>query len=119
MLRAGLPIAARANSRMPLYRSVYSIVGDPQDLSHDLSTFSGHVEQLRQIAGGVDADSLVLIDEIVADTNPREGAAIAMAGLEQLSARTAPVPATTHLEELKTLHTHDPNFFNTYDGCIT
>src|SRR5262249_27418436 len=59
MLRAGLPIPARANSRLPLYRSVYSIIGDAQDLSHDLSTFSGHVEQLRQIAGAVDADSLV------------------------------------------------------------
>jgi DNA mismatch repair protein MutS2 len=119
MLRAGLPISARANSRMPLYRSVYSIVGDPQDLSHDLSTFSGHVEQLRQIAGGVDADSLVLIDEIVADTNPREGAAIAMAVLEHLTARQATVLATTHLEELKTLPHLDPSFLNASVGFDT
>ncbi len=116
MLRAGLPIAARANSRMPLYGGVYSIVGDPQDLSHDLSTFSGHVEQLRQIAGAVDADSLVLIDEIVADTNPREGAAIAMAVLEHLTARQATVLATTHLEELKSLPHLDPRFLNASVG---
>ncbi len=116
MLRAGLPIAARANSRMPLYRGVYSIVGDAQDLSHDLSTFSGHVEQLRQIADAVDASSLVLIDEIVADTNPREGAAIAMAVLEHLTARQATVLATTHLEELKTLPHLDPRFLNASVG---
>jgi DNA mismatch repair protein MutS2 len=116
MLRAGLPIAARANSKVPLYAAVYSIVGDPQDLSHDLSTFSGHVEQLRQIAAAVDADSLVLIDEIVADTNPREGAAIAIAVLEDLTAKKATVLATTHLEELKTLPHLDQQFLNASVG---
>ena len=116
MLRAGLPISARVNSRVPLYRSVHSIIGDAQDLSHDLSTFSGHVEQLRQIANAVDADSLVLIDEIVADTNPREGAAIAIAVLEDLTARQATVLATTHLEELKTLPHLDPRFLNASVG---
>jgi DNA mismatch repair protein MutS2 len=119
MLRAGLPIAARANSRLPLYAAVYSIIGDPQDLSHDLSTFSGHVEQLRQIAAAVDAESLVLIDEIVADTNPREGAAIAIAILEHLTGRQATVLATTHLEELKTLPHLNPRFLNASVGFDT
>ncbi len=116
MLRAGLQIPADPRSRLPLYRSVHSIVGDAQDLSHDLSTFSGHVEQLRQIGAEAQSGCLVLIDEIAADTNPREGAALAMAVLEDLVDRGATVLVTTHLEELKSLPHMDPRFLNASVG---
>jgi DNA mismatch repair protein MutS2 len=112
MLRAGLPIPAAASSRLPLYRSIHTIVGDSQDLSHDLSTFSAHVEQLKEIARAAGPGSLVLIDEIAADTNPREGAALAIAVLEDLIARGALVLVTTHLEELKALPHADSRFMN-------
>ncbi len=112
MLRAGLPIPVAASSRLPLYRSIHTIVGDSQDLSHDLSTFSAHVEQLREIAHAAAPGSLVLIDEIAADTNPREGAALAIAVLEDLIARGALVLVTTHLEELKALAHADKRFMN-------
>src|SRR5215467_3292376 len=116
MLRAGLPIPASAASRLPLYRSIHTVIGDSQDLAHDLSTFSGHVEQLKEITHAVAAGSLVLIDEIAADTNPREGAALAIAVLEDLLTRGAVVLVTTHLEELKALSHADGRFMNARVG---
>lgn len=116
MLRAGLPIPVGEGSRMPLYRSVHSTVGDTQDLTQGLSSFSGHVTLLRDILAVVGEDSLVLIDEIAADTDPREGAAIAIAVLEELLGKGAYVLVTTHLEELKALAHMDPRFLNARVG---
>ncbi|XXF75121.1 Smr/MutS family protein [Myxococcaceae bacterium GXIMD 01537] len=116
MLRAGLPVPVSEGSRMPLYRSVHSTVGDAQDLSAGLSTFSAHVVMLRDIAASVGPGSLVMIDEIAADTDPREGAAIAIAVLEELLTRGAVVLVTTHLEELKALAHMDTRFLNARVG---
>ncbi|RKH10187.1 endonuclease MutS2 [Corallococcus sp. CA047B] len=116
MLRAGLPVPVAEGSRMPLYRSVHSTVGDAQDLTQGLSTFSAHVTLLRDILAVVGQDSLVLIDEIAADTDPREGAAIAIAVLEELLGKGAYALVTTHLEELKALAHMDPRFLNARVG---
>ncbi|HYH98979.1 endonuclease MutS2 [Hyalangium sp.] len=116
MLRCGLPIPVEEGSQMPLYRSVNSTVGDAQDLSQGLSTFSAHVVMLRDIAALVGKGSLVLIDEIAADTDPREGAAIAIAVLEELLEKGAVVLVTTHLEELKALAHMDKRFLNARVG---
>ena len=116
MLRAGLPIPVAEGSRMPLYRSVHSTVGDSQDLAQGLSTFSAHVVMLRDIIAVAGAGSLVMIDEIAADTDPREGAAIAIAVLEDLLSKGAFVLVTTHLEELKALAHMDPRFLNARVG---
>src|SRR5712691_10512451 len=110
MARAGLPIAAEPGSRMPLYRTVYTAIGDEGDLSRDLSTFTAHLTSLRHILEAAGPGTLVLIDEIAADTDPREGAAIAAAALEKLVAAGAQVLITTHLEELKALGLSDPRF---------
>src|SRR5467141_178150 len=110
MARAGLPIPAEAGSRMPLYRTVYTAIGDEGDLSRDLSTFTAHLTALKDILEATGPGTLVLIDEIAADTDPREGAAIAAAALEKLVAAGAQVLITTHLEELKALGLSDPRF---------
>jgi DNA mismatch repair protein MutS2 len=110
MARAGLPIAAEAGSAMPLYRTVYTAIGDEGDLSRDLSTFTAHLGSLRHILEAAGPGTLVLIDEIAADTDPREGAAIAVAALEKLVQAGAQVLITTHLEELKALALADPRF---------
>ena len=110
MARAGLPLAAEAGSRMPFYRTVYTAIGDEGDLSRDLSTFTAHLGALRHILEAAGPGTLVLIDEIAADTDPREGAAIAIAALEKLVAAGAQVLITTHLEELKALALADPRF---------
>jgi DNA mismatch repair protein MutS2 len=110
MARAGLPICAEPGSRMPLYRTVYTAIGDEGDLSRDLSTFTAHLSALRWILEAAGPNTLVLIDEIAADTDPREGAAIAVAALEQLVKVGAQVLITTHLEELKALALSDERF---------
>src|SRR5438067_11551351 len=110
MARAGLPVAAAEGSRMPLYRTVYTAIGDEGDLSRDLSTFTAHLTALKHILEAAGPGTLVLIDEIAADTDPREGAALAIAALEKLVTGGAQVLITTHLEELKALGLSDPRF---------
>src|SRR5438067_886969 len=110
MARAGPPIPAEAGSRMPLYRTVYTAIGDEGDLSRDLSTFTAHLSALKWILEAAGPGTLALIDEIAADTDPRERAAIAVASLEKLVAAGAEVLITTHLEELKALALADPRF---------
>ncbi len=116
MVRAGLPIPAAAGSRLPLYAQVHSAVGDAQDLGQGLSTFSAHVAELKRISEAAGPGSLVLIDEIAADTDPREGAALAIAFLEELLGRGARALVTTHLEELKALTHVDGRFLNARVG---
>ncbi len=116
MARVGLPIPADPGSRLPLFNQVHSAVGDAQDLNAGLSTFSAHVSMLRDICQVAKRGALVLIDEIAADTDPREGAAIAVAVLEELLERGALVLVTTHLEELKALAHLDPRFVNAKVG---
>ena len=110
MARAGLPLPTVEGSRIPLYRTVYTAIGDEGDLSRDLSTFTAHLTALKHILEATGPGTLVLIDEIAADTDPREGAAIAVAALEKLVDAGAQVLITTHLEELKALALSDPRF---------
>jgi DNA mismatch repair protein MutS2 len=116
MARAALPIPVDEGSRLPLFNHVHSAIGDQQDLQAGLSTFSAHVTLLKDIVATARGGSLILIDEIAADTDPKEGAAIATAVLEHLIDRGAVVLVTTHLEELKALAHLDPRFVNARVG---
>jgi DNA mismatch repair protein MutS2 len=116
MLRAGLPIAAAAGSRLPFYAEVRAAIDERGDLARDLSTFTAHLTIVRDIAFGAGSRSLVLIDEIAADTDPREGAALAAAILEDLLNRGAQVLVTTHLDELKALALTDGQYANARVG---
>ena len=116
LLRAGLQIPAARGSQLPLFSSVHSAVGDAQDLAQDLSTFSAHVRELKRILESAGPGGLALIDEIAADTDPREGAALAIAVLEELIGRGVRVLVTTHLEELKALTHVDGRFLNARVG---
>jgi DNA mismatch repair protein MutS2 len=116
MVRAGLPIPAGPLSRVPLVGKLFTAVGDAQDLSQGLSTFTAHLAALGRILDGAAAGSLALIDEMAADTDPREGAALAVAVLEELLNRGALVVVTTHLEPLKALALGDPRFTNAAVG---
>ncbi|MBL8920664.1 MAG: Smr/MutS family protein [Myxococcaceae bacterium] len=112
MVRAGLPIPCDPGSSIPLFNQVHSAIGDLQDLEQGLSTFSAHVTVLKSVVATAKKGALVLIDEIAADTDPREGAAIATAVLEDLLEKGALVLVTTHLEELKALAHLDERFVN-------
>ncbi|MBI5528180.1 MAG: Smr/MutS family protein [Deltaproteobacteria bacterium] len=101
MFAAGVPPAVLPGSTIPLFDEVFAVFGDAQDLRDDLSSFSGHLVQLNAILDRAGPRSLVLLDEIASDTDPREGAALAAAIIEELSARGALVLATTHFHELR------------------
>ncbi len=110
MARAGLPIPAHEGSRVPLYERIETAIGDEGDLSKDLSTFTAHLTALKEIDAATVPGTLVCIDEIAADTDPREGAAIATAMLERLVAKGAQVLITTHLDEVKAKGLTDERF---------
>jgi len=116
MLRAGLPIAAAAGSRLPLYAAVRAAVDERGDLARDLSTFTAHLAAVKAILAAAGPLTLVLVDEIAADTDPREGAALASAILEALCALGATVLVTTHLDDLKALALSDPRYANARVG---
>ena len=116
MLRAGLPVSAGRGSRLPFYPSIRAAVEEHGDMARDLSTFTAHLTAVRDIAAGAGPGSLVMVDEIAADTDPREGAALASAILEDLLDRGAQVLVTTHLDELKALALSDDRFGNARVG---
>ena len=101
MAQAGCHVPAAEHSRLPIFARLYAIIGDDQSVAENLSTFSAFVKQVRQVLDEADAQSLVLLDELGAGTDPDEGAALAQAILEELAARGALVVATTHLEPLR------------------
>lgn len=116
LVRAGLPVPAAEGSRVPFYLEVKAAVDERGDLSKDLSTFTAHLAAVKDMLEGAVPGSLVLVDEIAADTDPREGAALAAAILEALVERGAAVLVTTHLDELKALALTDPRFANARVG---
>jgi DNA mismatch repair protein MutS2 len=101
MAQSGLHIPASDGTVLRLFRSCFVDIGDEQSIENDLSTFSSHLASLKAIAGEADRESLVLIDEIGAGTDPSEGGAIAAALLEELTRRGAVTIATTHQGALK------------------
>ncbi len=116
MLAAGLPLPAAQGSRLPLYLSVMAAIDERGDLARDLSTFTAHLAAVREMAERTGPGTLVLVDEIAADTDPREGAALAAALLEHLVERGGQVLVTTHLDELKALALSDARFANARVG---
>ena len=116
LLRAGLPVPAAEGSRLPFFLEVRAAVDERGDLHKDLSTFTAHLTAVNAMLAGAVPGSLVLVDEIAADTDPREGAALAAAILEALVERGATVLVTTHLDELKALALTDPRYANARVG---
>ena len=77
MLQCGIHIPASPDSEFPIFKKLYVDIGDDQSIENDLSTFSSHITMLKGILNSADNDSLVLIDEIGAGTDPVEGGALA------------------------------------------
>ncbi len=101
MARAGIHVPADPGSLLPVFRGVYADIGDQQDINMDVSTFSGHMLNLRQILERVEEDSFVILDELAGSTDPQEGSKLALALLEELCDRKARVMVTTHYPALK------------------
>ena len=101
MAASGMFIPAAVGSKLSVFENVFCDVGDEQSIEQSLSTFSSHMKNLIKITENVDENSLVLIDEIGAGTDPDEGSALARAVIEKLVAANSKGIITTHYSALK------------------
>jgi DNA mismatch repair protein MutS2 len=112
MAMAGFHIPADEGSTIPYVPSIFSDMGDEQNLGEGQSTFSGHVVNLRSIFHHLKPNSLILLDELAVGTDPIQGSALAQAVLEYFADQKSLVIVTTHYENLKVLPMQDRRFRN-------
>ncbi|MBP0017167.1 MAG: endonuclease MutS2 [Cyanobacteria bacterium SBLK] len=114
MAKSGLFIPAREPVELPWFSQVCADIGDEQSLQQSLSTFSGHIRRIGRIVEAIatDPQSLILLDEIGAGTDPAEGSALAISLLKYLCDRVCLTIASTHYGELKALKYQDTRFEN-------
>ncbi len=118
MAQCGLHIPAEEDCTIGWYGSVMVDMGDRQSLYHQLSTFAGHVEVMKQLLAQADGYSLLLLDELGTGTDPKEGAALAMAMLDEMVARGCQGIVNSHLSPLKDYaeaHAHIINAAMSFD----
>ncbi|MFO0821985.1 MAG: DNA strand exchange inhibitor protein [Gemmataceae bacterium] len=102
MAQCGMHLPAGEGSLVPVFKHILADIGDEQSLEQSLSTFSSHVSRIASIFEAATADSLILLDELGAGTDPTEGAALGRAILDQLDKVGCRAIVTTHLGDLKT-----------------
>ena len=115
MAKAGMFVPAKEPVELPWFEVVLADIGDEQSLQQSLSTFSGHIRRISRIIAVLkenDANSLILLDEVGAGTDPAEGSALAIALLKYLAQHGLLTIATTHYGELKALKYQDDRFEN-------
>lgn len=112
MAKVGLFIPASEPVELPWFDNVLADIGDEQSIEQSLSTFSGHIRRISRILNVATENSLVLLDEVGAGTDPSEGSALAIALLEYLASNIGLSIATTHFGELKALKYQDERFEN-------
>ncbi|MFZ0335515.1 MAG: hypothetical protein WAL69_15370, partial [Candidatus Acidiferrales bacterium] len=109
--QSGIPVAAES-AALPLFDVVLADIGDEQSITADLSTFSAHILNLKSMLDRATARTLVLVDEMGTGTAPEEGAALAVALLEEFRDRRCLTLATTHHDRLKSYASTTPGIVN-------
>lgn len=101
MHQSGLCIPAEKTSELPVFENIYADIGDEQSIEESLSTFSGHMTQIKKIMDQVTDKDLVLIDELGSGTDPEEGSALAVAIMDYFRKLNPLMMVTTHYNDLK------------------
>lgn len=112
MVQSGLFIPAGENSQATIFDEIYADIGDEQSIEQNLSTFSSHMENIIWMSRHLNAQTLVLLDELGAGTDPQEGAALAIAIVESFSQSHCQLMITTHYPELKVFAYNYPATIN-------
>jgi DNA mismatch repair protein MutS2 len=112
MAQCGFLIPADERSEVCVFREFLVDIGDEQSIEQSLSTFSGHMKKITGILAHAQPHTLVLLDELGAGTDPSEGAALAVAIIEELRRRGVLLMATTHYAELKVFALETPGVVN-------
>ena len=108
----GFHIKAKGDTEISIFKKIFVDIGDDQSIENALSTFSSHVKNLAHIIKESNKSTLLLFDEIGSGTEPNEGAALAIAVLEDLYKKGCITVATTHYGEIKNFSEHHPDFEN-------
>jgi len=101
MVQSGVLIPVKEGSYIPIFKKVFAYIGDEQDLSQDLSTFSSFLNWLKGVLPETDAETLLLIDEMGSGTDQAEGPSFSMAILDEIRRKGGYALVTTHLDPLK------------------
>lgn len=112
MLQCGMLVPCRETSEFGIFDSIFIDIGDQQSIDNDLSTYTSHLQSMKQLLEMADANTLFLLDELGGGTEPRSGCAIAEALLEELYRRHAFGVVTTHFADLKLLADRNPGIVN-------
>jgi len=112
MHQAGLQVPAHPDSELPVFEHIVADIGDEQSIESSESTFSSHLRHVCRALRDAGSRSLVLLDELMADTDPDEGAALAKVVLRRLAAAGGATLVTTHLGALKLFAHAEPGLAN-------
>lgn len=113
MVQSGMPVPAAEGTVFPVMTGVFSVIGDSQSISDDLSSFSGHIRAIREVLVSADLDgTLVLVDEICSGTDPVEGQALAIELIETFIRRNFYGIVTSHFPGLKSFAHDHPGLKN-------
>lgn len=101
MAFSGLPVPAAEGSRLPFWKEIFVVMGDEQSLEENVSTFTAQIRYLKRVWDAVDSETLFILDEFGAGTDPTQGAALAQAVIDSLVEREATTVIATHFPALK------------------
>jgi len=111
LVQSGIPVPVAEGSKIPVFDGIYADIGDMQSIEQNLSTFSAHIQNIKEILENISESSLILLDELIPGTDPDEGSAIGIGILEKIKKTGSYVVATTHFKQIKVYALSD-GYFN-------